>query len=83
MAQTSTEPSKGASVSKTLVSISFHNKKPADQPLISEANEFLKKPENEGLAGTSVLRKFFKRVLAAANAGQLQIQDNSSPRIAG
>ena len=70
----------GQSVSKTLISISFHKNKPADQALIQAANQFIGLPDNEGYAGTSVLRKFFKRCLDLANAGQLRM-GNGQPMV--
>ena len=79
--QVATEGSgEGQAVSKTLISISFHKSKPADQPLIQAANQFLGLPDNEGFTGTSLLRKFFKGCLDLVNAGQLRL-NNGQPMI--
>ena len=54
-------------MSGTITSLGFNSDNPIDKELISEANTFASRKENEGIPRLSVLRNFFIRKLREAN----------------
>ena len=58
---------KEEAMSRTITSINFNKDKNIDEDIITQANIFASRAENEGISPLSVLRNFFIRKLREAN----------------